>query len=490
MCRNQDDCPVGIGSSSVDSQESNTESSVTSSDGTASVIPNDGLSKDQYQQGIAADGQVINGSLRPKYCSINDDSAEGKDGSTSTKRPAMIGILGKWYDASNFAPHHPGGDILYEFHNRDATAQFLAYHDSRILTDRIRLTVRGEYEYDTEKPGGSAFQGAWMKLNAKFEREGRYATPLSFLLSRVAILVAAAAGMMIMVYQYNSTRNPLAFLLGGIFMAMVWQQSGFLMHDTMHNHIFHDRNKDQGWGFLFGNVLVGIPGKWWRDEHSEHHIFTNTVVEGVGPSDPQMVEDVWIQNERLIPYFVQGPVKFILEYQQYYFVPLCTFAGLFFVKIDAMVHTSRVMDFVGLTLHMGWVAAVLSCLPSYTEMALLYFVANFFSGCLTIQLLVSHYAKPWASKEDTMQPGSWAARQVEAVMDITCPRFLDWFHGGLHIHSIHHMFPRMCRCHYRDVYDDIIAMCDDHGVVLDRFPWIEAIGRCVTHFGTIKEKVD
>jgi fatty acid desaturase len=488
MCRNQEDCLGDIVSSSESSHDSDTDSNSGSSSVASGVeFSNKGLSKDQYQRGVANDGKLINGSLRPKY----DDSVEGSDGAKTTKRPAMIGILGKWYDASNFAPHHPGGDILYEFHNRDATAQFLAYHDSRTLTDRIRLNVQGEYEYDTEKPGGSAFQGAWLKMNAKFEREGRYETPVSFLVSRVAILVAAAAGMMTMVYLYNSTRNPLAFLLAAVLMALIWQQSGFLMHDTMHNHMFHDRARDQAWGFLFGNVLVGIPGKWWRDEHSEHHIFTNTVVEGVGSADPQMKEDVWIQDEKLIPFSVQSAVsRFIMEYQQYYFIPVCLCVGLFFVKIDAMLNTSRVMDFVGITLHIGWVGAVLSCLSSSTEMIVFYVVANFFSGCLTIQLLVSHYAKPWANKEDTFQPGSWAARQVEALMDITCPRYMDWFHGGLHIHSIHHMFPRVCRCHYRDVYDDVIAMCDEHNVELDRFPWIEAIGRCITRFGTIKEKAD
>jgi delta8-fatty-acid desaturase len=137
---------------------------------------------------------------------------------------------------------------------------------------------------------------------------------------------------------------------------------------------------------------------------------------------------------------------------------------------------------------MTWVGSVLSFLPSAKERFIFYVLSNCISGCLGIQLLVSHYAKPWIEKDETKHPGSWAARQVEALTDITCPLWLDWFHGGLHIHSVHHMFPRMCRCHYRDVYDEIINMCKEHDVKLDQYSWFDAIGRCVEHFSTIKDK--
>mmetsp|Transcript_12598 Transcript_12598/g.21003 ORF Transcript_12598/g.21003 Transcript_12598/m.21003 type:complete len:500 (+) Transcript_12598:218-1717(+) len=423
--------------------------------------------REAYCKGLAEDGAVINGSLRPVH-----------------RGELLIGVEGKWYDATKFGKYHPGGDIIYEFENKDATAQFLAYHDPNILK-KLKLKIKGEYDV----PGGNDFHMAWLRLNAKFEKEGRYKTPIGFLYSRVAILIALFAGVVGMIYMYRATGQAVLFGLGAACLAAIWQQSGFLMHDTMHNHILHNRREDQRLGFIFGNVLVGIAGQWWRDEHNEHHVFTNTVVDGVGPSDPQMVEDVWIQSELLIPYFFQPSVTIILQCQQYYFVPLCIIAGLLFVKIDSLTHTSRSIDIIGAVLHIGWVGAVLLYLPTLSDKIFFYFLANLFSGILSIQLLVSHYAKPWTEKEATKTPGSFAARQVEAVLDITCPPWLDWFHGGLHIHSVHHMFPRMCRCHYREVYDEIIGMCEDHNVELDRCGWIEAIQRCVHHFGTVKGKL-
>ncbi|KAL3937165.1 MAG: hypothetical protein SGARI_002260 [Bacillariaceae sp.] len=479
MCPRNDITPSkSTGGAAEDSSAAATASSTRkSSNANGNACPSTSSTthyfKEDYTKGRSDDGTVIHGSLRPR-----------RDPKQS---PAIIGIQGKWYDATKFAAHHPGGDIIYEFHNRDATAQFLAYHNVKLL-ERYKFSVKGEYEFDFDAPGGSKLQGAWMKLNQKFQAEGRYEpTPLSFLASRVAILVAAFVIMFSMIHVYRGSQNWLAFLLAAICMATIWQQSGFLMHDTMHNHMFHDRKKDGRAGFIFGNVILGVSGQWWRDEHNEHHVFTNTLVEGVGPADPQMIEDVWIQDERLIPYFVQCTVKFILEYQQYYFVPILIIVGLFPIKVDAITHTTRYWtDYWGLAMHVAWVGGTLFLLPSAKERLIFYVIANFYSGCLGIQLLVSHYAKPWADKEDTKDAGSWAGRQVEAVMDITCPEWLDWFHGGLHIHSVHHMFPRMCRYHYRAVYDDILTMCDEHGLPVDRSPWFEAIGRCVQHFSTIK----
>lgn len=40
-----------------------------------------------------------------------------------------VGVRGKWYDVTQFIERHPGGDVLLEFQDRDATAQFIAYHD-------------------------------------------------------------------------------------------------------------------------------------------------------------------------------------------------------------------------------------------------------------------------------------------------------------------------------------------------------------------------
>ena len=90
------------------------------------------------------------------------------------------------------------------------------------------------------------------------------------------------------VRKYREEQSWATIVCGALCLAGFWQQSGFLMHDLMHNHLFHTRKLDQRVGWFFGCVCFGVSARWWRDEHTEHHLFVNTVISGVGCSDPQV----------------------------------------------------------------------------------------------------------------------------------------------------------------------------------------------------------
>lgn len=262
------------------------------------------------------------------------------------------------------------------------------------------------------------------------------------------------------------------------------------MHDTMHTILFHDRNLDHRAGWFFGNVFLGISGKWWRDEHNEHHLFTNTVVEGddgVGFSDPQMIEDVWVQDLLLsprvydkLPEVVQTLMS---RFQHLYFVPILVMLGPYVIKLVSFSRERRPWELFGLSLYVVWVTALLRLFPSWQEALVFYCVAMLGLGILSVQLLVSHYSKPWGEKESTK--GSWAKLQLESVVDIDCPLWLDWFHGGLHLHSPHHLFPRMSRYHYRAVHKEIADMCTKNDMTLDVKGWFSAVASTIEHLRCI-----
>lgn len=158
-----------------------------------------------------------------------------------------VGVRGEWYDVTKFVEHHPGGDIILEFAGKDATAQFIAYHPDSVLKHWKPV---GTYKWDRAAPGGDAFEGAWMRLSEKFEADGLYRTSVAWVLSRFALLslffaVAAAAPRVYSSWDLPDAARRACHVLGGVCLAGVWQQSGFLMHDFMHNHIFHKRIVDQ-----------------------------------------------------------------------------------------------------------------------------------------------------------------------------------------------------------------------------------------------------
>ena len=107
---------------------------------------------------------------------------------------------------------------------------------------------------------------------------------------------------------------------------------------------------------------------------------------GVGPSDPQMFEDVWIQDPMIVPFFWRPTVRYIVKFQRYYFIPICMFAGPYAIKVASLVKEKRPMEFLGIALHWVWVSALISCFPTWQEGLLFYGIAMLCLGILTIQL--------------------------------------------------------------------------------------------------------
>lgn len=76
---------------------------------------------------------------------------------------------------------------------------------------------------------------------------------------------------------------------------------------------------------------------------------------------------------------------------------------------------------------------------------------------------------------------SFAQKQLRTTMDVDCPAWMDWFHGGLQFQVIHHLFPRLPKHNYRkaqvlvkqfcketDIKYSIFGFVDGNKVVIDR----------------------
>eukprot|EP00039_Didymoeca_costata_P010055 m.134340 g.134340 ORF g.134340 m.134340 type:complete len:488 (+) comp14692_c1_seq1:105-1568(+) len=422
--------------------------------------------------GRNAEGTCLKQALRP-VLEVPEDEKKAK---------VLIGIRGKWYDATKFVDHHPGGDVMLDFAGRDATAQFLAYHDEEKVLKYWKPV--GTYEWDATAPGGDKLEGVYFDLYSKFKARGYFTNSNFWVAKRLLVPFLFLTTSLIFRSVYLSVSEEsafgltamLSFLVSALGLAGFWQQCGFLMHDLMHNQIFHNRKVDQFLGWLYGGVGFGISGRWWRDEHNEHHLFTNTVVNGVGLADPQMGETIWIQDTLLFPFVdPQWLLPYILKIQHLIFLPILIFIGPIAIKIDSYRSEDRALEFCSVVLHWLWLLVLMASFPTYMEGFFLYYMGSCFVGVLEIQLLVSHYASPWTEKDAAKTPGSFMRRQVEAVVDIDCPPWMDWFFGGLNLHAVHHLFPRMGSEHYRAAMVDINRVCNEHKIPIVSMTFLDAI---------------
>ena len=66
-------------------------------------------------------------------------------------------------------------------------------------------------------------------------------------------------------------------------------------------------------------------------------------------------------------------------------------------------------------------------------------------------------------------------RNLRSSMDVDCPTFLDWFHGGLQYQVTHHLFPRLPRHRLRFVRENYtMKFARDIGVEYHHYKFLES----------------
>lgn len=91
------------------------------------------------------------------------------------------------------------------------------------------------------------------------------------------------------------------------------------------------------------------------------------------------------------------------------------------------------------------------------------------SGILEVQIILNHYSRPCNTgrvpdSQGQVYAGDFFSRQVVTCMDVSCEPYLDWFHGGLHMQTVHHLFPRVVRTRLREATELIKPICAKHNL--------------------------
>lgn len=404
----------------------------------------------------------------------------------------VVGIDGHWYDVTSFRFRHPGGAILLGLcHGKDATELFKAFHSRNVLKG-WRPIASYTPVLTKRHPAVTIFRD----LQDALQREGYFETSYTWYARKIAatFLLLVASVLVLVVPQQPTWVSA---LVGGVLLGMFWQQCGFLMHDLMHSELTHKYWIDRWIGLLFGSFFLGVSAHWWRDEHFEHHAFCNVVDKETLYVDPQMQEDVWVQSPKLFRLYTDRgslvanwvQLQFI-RFQHVLWIPLSVVAGRLAIIVNGIFKERRWYEVLAQVLHTCCMALFLGTLipPGYRHLRVLtYMTAAIYEGILHMQLLVSHYAKPWVDMDDVLTTMCWGELQVKTNLNIRNPWFLDWFHGGLNFHIEHHLYPLMPRHNFREVSTRVRQACEDAGLDYDECSLSEAIIRTVKNLATIAQ---
>lgn len=97
-------------------------------------------------------------------------------------------------------------------------------------------------------------------------------------------------------------------------------------------------------------------------------------------------------------------------------------------------------------------------------------VSHMVTGPLHVQTTLSHFAM---STADLGIHESFPQRMLRTTMDVDCPEWLDFVHGGLQFQAIHHLFPRIPRHNLRKTQKLVQSFYDDVGIPYALYGFVE-----------------
>jgi len=382
---------------------------------------------------------------------------------------AWIIIDGHCYDVTSYVDTHPGGWLpIANLAGKDVTDAFANYHPARVYKTLLPAFYIGEVtDYEV-----SDFVREHRALRQQLLERNLFETNPWYYVIKFAILTVAFA---VMLYTTLVLEQR---VLGAIFLGMFWQQLAFVGHDVGHNALSHVRKLDLFWGTAFGNLTGGISLAWWKRSHNVHHIVCNSVE---NDPDIQHIPLIAITQKMFRPFWssyhrreyrmdnIIG--RFLVGHQHLLFYPIMGFArfNLYVQSWLLLLSTEKIqhktLEIVSLLGFFAWFGTFLSTFPTWGDVFLFLVVSHFVSGFLHVQITLSHfYMDTYNGRAYNDDSDEWFSMQLKTTMNVDCPEWLDWFHGGLQFQIEHHLYPRLPRHNLRKARTLVKAFCKKHGL--------------------------
>ncbi|KAI9318752.1 fatty acid desaturase-domain-containing protein [Dichotomocladium elegans] len=263
------------------------------------------------------------------------------------------------------------------------------------------------------------------------------------------------------------------YLVGAFFLGCFWHQLVFTAHDAGHNGITGRVKVDHTIGVLIADFIGGLSIGWWKHSHNVHHIVTNHP-----EHDPDIqhlpffaITTRFFNNiystyyKRILPF--DAPSRFFVRYQHYLYYIILSLARFNLHRLSfqyLLFHKNvrnRKFELAGIGFFFCWFGALLSTLPSWPVVFGYLMISYIVTSPLHVQITLSHFGM---STDDLGPSEPFPAKQLRTTMDVDCPEWFDWFHGGLQYQAVHHLFPRLPRHYLRHCVPLVRAFCKETGL--------------------------
>ncbi|KAK6349939.1 hypothetical protein TWF696_006197 [Orbilia brochopaga] len=271
------------------------------------------------------------------------------------------------------------------------------------------------------------------------------------------------------------------FKLSAIFLGILWHQLTFTVHDAGHMGITHNFNIDTLIGILVADFCGGLSVCWWKRNHNVHHIVTNEP-----DHDPDIqhlpffaIDQKFFKSlystyyDRVMEY--DAFARFVIRAQHWLYYPMLCFGRLNLYVLSwqyillgqhpkkGIAAWHRYVEMLGMCVFWTWYAygVLYKSLPTNYDRIIFFAISHVVPMPVHVQITLSHFAM---STSDIGVAESFPQRMLRTTMDVDCPEWLDFFHGGLQFQVIHHLYPRMPRHNLREAQKYVMEFCKEVGI--------------------------
>ena len=84
---------------------------------------------------------------------------------------------------------------------------------------------------------------------------------------------------------------------------------------------------------------------------------------------------------------------------------------------------------------------------------------------------------------------SFPQKMLRTTMDVDCPAWLDFVHGGLQFQAVHHLFPRIPRHNLRAAQKYVERFCDEVDIPYVRYAFVQGNKEVISRLGEVGKQV-
>jgi delta8-fatty-acid desaturase len=261
-------------------------------------------------------------------------------------------------------------------------------------------------------------------------------------------------------------------------LGLFWHQLTFTAHDAGHMGITHNFHYDTLIGIFVADFLGGLSIGWWKRNHNVHHIVTNSP-----EHDPDIqhvpffaVSHRFLENLRSTYYDhimkIDAVANVTLKIQHHLYYVILAFGRFNLYRLSWQYILLRqaprkgpawwhfYVEIIGQITFWTWFGygIVYKTLPTNWDRLAYVLISHIASSPVHVQITLSHFCM---STADLGVAESFPQKMIRTTMDVDCPPWLDFIHGGLQFQVIHHLFPRIPRHNLRKTQKLVQDFCDD-----------------------------